>query len=157
MTYKLDLDTDLLVIGGGPGGYVAAIYAAKKGLDVTLVESSRLGGTCLNVGCIPTKALVKSSELCKDLRSAGNFGMIIDGNIEVDMAAIIDRKDETKDRLGSGIEFLMKKNKINLLYGHGSFIDENKVIVKGEEDLVVTFKNVLLQQVQRYLILRFLE
>ena len=144
MTYKLDLDTDLLVIGGGPGGYVAAIYAARKGLDVTLVESSRLGGACLNVGCIPTKALVKSSELCKDLRSAGNFGMIIDGNIEVDMAAIIDRKDETKDRLGSGIEFLMKKNKINLLYGHGSFIDENKVIVKGEEDLVVTFKNVII-------------
>lgn len=144
MSYKLNLETDLLVIGGGPGGYVAAIYGAKMGLNVILVESGKLGGTCLNVGCIPTKTLVKSSELHKDLINAADFGIKVKGNIEVDMAAIIDRKDEIKDRLVSGIEFLMKKNKIKVLYGHGSFIDEDKVVVKGEEELVVAFKNVII-------------
>ncbi len=144
MGFVVDVETDLLVIGAGPGGYVSAIYAAKMGLDVTLVESGKLGGTCLNVGCIPTKALVKAAEFCNSLKSAGDFGLRIDGNIEVDMEAIIDRKDMIKDRLVSGIEFLIKKNKINILNGHASFLEDKKVIVKGDKDIVVSFNNVII-------------
>lgn len=128
-----EINTDLLIIGAGPGGYVAAIYAAKNGLKVTLVEKAALGGTCLNVGCIPTKALVKSSEISKNVRNASDFGVQIDGNISVDMKQVIDRKDQVKDRLVSGVDFLMKKNKINVISGQASFIDENTVAVNEHE------------------------
>lgn len=139
-----EIATDLLVIGAGPGGYVSAIYAAKNGLKVTLIEKSELGGTCLNVGCIPTKALVKSSEICHNAHNSMDFGVKIDGNISVDMKRVIDRKNAVKDRLISGIDFLMKKNEINVISGQASFIDANTVAVAGEANYIVKAKNIII-------------
>jgi dihydrolipoamide dehydrogenase len=137
------ITTDLLIIGAGPGGYVAAIYAAKNGLKVTLVEKSVLGGTCLNVGCIPTKALVKSSEIAHNIHSAAHFGILLDGNISVDMKQVINRKDEVKGRLVSDIDFLMKKNEINVISGQAAFVDESTVAVTGNENYIVKAKDII--------------
>lgn len=134
---------DLLIIGAGPGGYVAAIYAAKSGLKVTLVEQSALGGTCLNVGCIPTKALVKSAEVCHNVMNASVFGIESGSPVTVNMKQVIDRKDKIKDRLVSGIDFLMKKNEINVISGQASFMDKNTVAVKGEESYIIKAKNII--------------
>lgn len=139
-----EITTDLLIIGAGPGGYVAAIYAAKHGLKVTIVEKSELGGTCLNVGCIPTKALVKSSEICHDVHNAALFGVQVDSNVSVDMKQVIKRKDEVKDRLISGIDFLMKKNKINVINGNASFINSCTVTVEGKENYIVKAKDIII-------------
>lgn len=139
-----NINSQLLIIGGGPGGYVAAIYAAKNGMKVTLVEKSELGGTCLNVGCIPTKALVKSSEICHNVHSAKDFGINVDGDISVDMKKVIDRKDKVKDKLVSGIDFLMKKNEITVISGEASFIDKTSVYVKGKEDYKITAENIII-------------
>ena len=138
------LVTDLLIIGGGPGGYMAAIYGAKHGLSVTLVEKDTLGGTCLNVGCIPTKALVKSAEVCHTIRNSEEFGVIYDGKVHVDMEKIISRKDEVKDRLVAGVEFLMKKNKIQVLRGEASFISNKSVVVKGDTSYSIEFTDVII-------------
>ncbi|CUX27911.1 Dihydrolipoyl dehydrogenase [Clostridium sp. C105KSO15] len=134
---------DLLIIGAGPGGYVAAIYAAKSGLKVTLVEQSALGGTCLNVGCIPTKALVKSAEVCHNVMNASVFGIETSSPVTVNMKQVIDRKDKIKERLVSGIDFLMKKNEINVISGQASFMDKNTVTVKGEENYIIKAKNII--------------
>lgn len=134
---------DLLIIGAGPGGYVAAIYAAKNGLKVTLVEQSALGGTCLNVGCIPTKALVKSAEVCHTVRNASVFGVESGSPAIVNMKQVIDRKDKIKDRLVSGIDFLMKKNEIDVISGQASFMDKNTVTIKGEENYIIKAQNII--------------
>lgn len=139
-----EITTDLLIIGAGPGGYVAAIYAAKNGLKVTLVEKSELGGTCLNVGCIPTKALVKSSEICHNVRNAALFGVQLDGPVSVDMKQVIDRKDKVKDRLISGIDFLMKKNEINVISGQASFVKGTTVAVTGKENYTIKAKDIII-------------
>jgi len=136
--------TDLLIIGGGPGGYIAAIYGAKHGLRVTLVEKDTLGGTCLNVGCIPTKALVKSAEVCQTIRNSEEFGVSYDGDVHVDMEKIIGRKDEVKDRLVAGVEFLMKKNKIQVLKGEASFQSNKSVIVNGDISYNIEYKDVII-------------
>lgn len=138
------LVTDLLIIGGGPGGYIAAIYGAKHGLNVTLVEKDTLGGTCLNVGCIPTKALVKSAEVCQTIRNSEEFGVICEGDLNVDMEKVINRKDEVKDRLVGGVEFLMKKNKIQVLKGEASFLSNKSVIVNGDRSTNIEFKDVII-------------
>ncbi|MEG2929869.1 MAG: dihydrolipoyl dehydrogenase [Oscillospiraceae bacterium] len=138
-----ELTTDLLVLGAGPGGYVAAIYGAKKGLKVTLVEKSQLGGTCLNVGCIPTKALVKSSEICHNAHNAAHFGIELGGDISVDMQRVISRKNEVKDRLVSGIDFLMKKNEINVIVGNAAFLDAKTVKVEGQENYTIKAKDII--------------
>ena len=107
ITEEEEINTDLVIIGGGPGGYVAAIYAAKNGQKVTLVEKDALGGTCLNVGCIPTKALVKSSEICHNVKHASTFGIEVSDNITVNMDQVISRKDEVRSTLVNGLEFLL--------------------------------------------------
>ncbi len=139
-----NIDTELLIIGAGPGGYVAAIYAAKKGLKVTLIEKDELGGTCLNVGCIPTKALVKSSETYKNIMGANDFGIDIDGTINVDMKKVIQRKDDVKDKLISGIDFLMSENKIDIIKGKASFVSDKEVAVEGCKNYHITFKDVII-------------
>lgn len=139
-----ELDTQLLIIGAGPGGYVAAINAAKRGLKVTIVEKEYLGGTCLNVGCIPTKALVKSGEICHNVKEASLFGINTDNKIQVDMKKVISRKKEVVDKLVSGIDYLMQKNKINVIYGAASFLSENKVAVKGKENYTITAKDIII-------------
>lgn len=157
-----DISTDLLIIGGGPGGYVAAVEAAKQGLDVSLVEKARLGGTCLNIGCIPTKTIIESTHTVKRLKSMEDFGLSIktisssnelegsnkdvsslaSNNIEINMEKVIERKDGVINRLVSGIEFLMKKNKVNVITGEASFIDKNTVYVRNTDNSKVSNYNI---------------
>ena len=149
MTNKLqeapeETTTDLLIIGAGPGGYVAAIYAAKNGLDVTLVEKYKLGGTCLNIGCIPTKTLVESSKVSHMMKNAEVFGIQIDGDTSTNMKEVIERKDAITQRLVSGIKFLMKKNKIKVIYGEASFIDESAIEVEGTSNYKIQAKDIII-------------
>ncbi|MEG2245943.1 MAG: dihydrolipoyl dehydrogenase [Peptostreptococcaceae bacterium] len=124
------------VIGGGPGGYVAAIKAAMLGAEVTVIEKRRVGGTCLNVGCIPTKALLASSSLLSSIKEAKDFGIHIDGNVEANFENIMGRKNKIVDQLISGIEFLFDKRGIKLVNGFGKLIDKNKIEVKKEDGSV---------------------
>ncbi|KAB1197778.1 MULTISPECIES: dihydrolipoyl dehydrogenase [Haloferax] len=124
--------TDVLVIGAGPGGYVAAIRAAQKGLDTTLVEKDAYGGTCLNYGCIPSKALITSSNLAHEAGNAEEMGIHADP--VVDMSQLRDWKDGVVDQLTGGVEKLCKANGVNLVEGTARFKDENAVrIAHGGE------------------------
>src|SRR6188508_1094711 len=118
-----DYDYDVLVIGSGPGGYVAAIRAAQLGLKTACVESREtLGGTCLNVGCIPSKALLHSSELFEEVaHHLGDHG-ISTGPVKLDLAKMVSKKDGVVTKMTKGVEFLFRKNKIQWLKGHGRFI-----------------------------------
>lgn len=141
---KGDIKADLLVIGGGPGGYVAAIYAAKKGLNTVLVEREKLGGTCLNVGCIPTKALVKSSEVYKEALLGEEFGFEIE-NIKVNMNKVIDRKDKIRENLVSGIDYLLSKNNVRVIKGDASFLDDKIIVAKrGKDEYKIEAKNIII-------------
>ncbi|ABR48185.1 dihydrolipoamide dehydrogenase [Alkaliphilus metalliredigens QYMF] len=121
------------VIGGGPGGYVAAIKAAMLGAEVTLIEKKRVGGTCLNVGCIPTKSLLASSDVLEVVRDAKNYGINIDGTIEPDLPAIMKRKEKIVEQLVKGIEFLFDKKGVKLINGFGKLVDKNKIEVTKED------------------------
>ncbi|MGX8702194.1 dihydrolipoyl dehydrogenase [Caproiciproducens sp.] len=137
------LDTELLVIGGGPGGYVAAIYAAQKGIAVTLVEKSALGGTCLNVGCIPTKALIQASETFRHVREAYRFGVHVEGTVSVNMKEVIQRKEDVKNRLIDGIACLMEKHRIRVISGTASFVSATEVCVNGKRRYHITAKDII--------------
>ena len=140
---KEDVKADLLVIGGGPGGYVAALYAAKKGLNTVLVEREKLGGTCLNVGCIPTKALVKSSEVYKDTLLGEEFGFEIE-NIKINMNKVIDRKNKIRENLVSGIDYLLSKNNVRVIKGDASFLDDKIIVAKrGKDEYKIEAKNII--------------
>ncbi|WP_224333451.1 dihydrolipoyl dehydrogenase [Haloprofundus halobius] len=119
--------TDVLVIGGGPGGYVAAIRAAQRGLDTTLVEKDDYGGVCLNRGCIPSKALITGADLAHEAGNAEEMGIHADP--AVDMAGMVDWKDGIVDRLTGGVEKLCKANGVNLVKGTATFKDEHSVRV----------------------------
>ena len=123
----------IAIIGGGPGGYVAAIKAAMLGADVTVIEKRRVGGTCLNVGCIPTKALLASSSMLNNIKEAKSFGINIDGEINIDFSSIMSRKDKIVNQLINGIEFLFEKRGINLINGFGKLIDKNNIEVTMED------------------------
>ena len=124
---------DLVVIGGGPGGYVAAIRAGQLGKKVACVEMDRAGGTCLNWGCIPTKALLKNAHLYHQLKhDAATFGLSFD-NLSYDWSKVIGRSRNVSGKLAGGIEFLFKKNKVDYVKGFGSVAGEGKVEVKKED------------------------
>jgi dihydrolipoamide dehydrogenase len=124
---------DLIVIGGGPGGYVAAIRAAQLGKKVACVEADRAGGTCLNWGCIPTKALLKNAELYHLMaHRAKEFGFRFD-KLEYDWGSIIKRSRKISDRLAGGIEYLFKKNGVEYVRGHGAIVGAGKVEVTDSE------------------------
>ncbi len=122
---------DLIVIGAGPGGYVAAIRAAQLGMSVAVVEKDAVGGTCLNRGCIPTKALLHAGEVLDEMREASKLGLSCE-NVSYDMAAVYKRRDDVVKKLRGGVEMLLKSNKIDLYRGVGSFVDKNTVSVHGE-------------------------
>ena len=126
---------DLAVIGGGPGGYVAAIRAAQLGLRVALVEKEQLGGVCLNRGCIPTKALLASVGLLSALKRAEEFGVRADG-VEADVPAMYRRKDEVVARLRGGVEKLLRKRKVTVYKGLGSIAEPGVVGVEGPDGTV---------------------
>src|SRR5574337_470043 len=121
---------DLAVVGAGPGGYVASIRAAQLGMRVALVERDRLGGVCLNWGCIPTKALLQSSQVLSLMRRAGEFGIQLD-NLRADFSSAVKRSREKAERLSKGIEFLMRKNKVTVLPGEARFISAKKLEIIG--------------------------
>ena len=123
----------IAIIGGGPGGYVAAIKAAMLGAEVTVIEKKRVGGTCLNVGCIPTKALLASSSMLNNIKEAKSFGINIYGEINIDFSSIMSRKDKIVNQLINGIEFLFEKRGINLINGFGKLIDKNNIEVTMED------------------------
>ncbi len=123
----------ITVIGGGPGGYEAAIYAAKCGAEVVLVEKDKVGGTCLNRGCIPTKAFLASYETKETVEKAGDFGIKVEGEAAVDYPAILARKNKVMESLVKGIGFLCKQNKVTVLNGFGKLLDANTVEVTMED------------------------
>src|SRR5262244_1365436 len=107
---------DVIVVGGGPGGYVCAIRAAQLGLKTAVVERDRLGGICLNWGCIPTKALLRSSEIWHLLHRLDEFGFSAD-NLRFDLTKMVDRSRKVAGQLSNGVAFLMKKHKITVIAG----------------------------------------
>jgi dihydrolipoamide dehydrogenase len=126
---------DLIVIGGGPGGYVAAIRAAQLGMNVAVVEREHLGGICLNWGCIPTKALLRSAEINHLLRHLGDFGFAAD-NIRFDLPAIVKRSRKISKQLASGVGFLLKKNKVTVFDGDGRLAGAGHVVVAKADKVV---------------------
>lgn len=128
----------ILVIGGGPGGYVAAIRAAQLGASVTVIEKEHLGGTCLNIGCIPTKCLLHSAELVEDIKNQGaDIGVKVTG-VEVDFPQVIAHKNAVSKKLTGGIGALFKMNKIARVDGEASFIGPRKLSVKKADGTVET-------------------
>ncbi|MCK4569768.1 MAG: dihydrolipoyl dehydrogenase [Bacteroidales bacterium] len=120
---------DVIVIGSGPGGYVAAIRASQLGLKTAVVEKSELGGVCLNWGCIPTKALLKSAQVFNYVSHAANYGVKVDGEVSADFEGMVKRSREVASGMSNGIQFLFKKNKIEHLAGMGKVLPGKKVEV----------------------------
>lgn len=146
-------DNDVVVIGGGPGGYVAAIKAAQLGLKTTCIEKrGTLGGTCLNVGCIPSKALLHSSHMYHEAKHAFASHGVKFSSVEVDLPAMMGQKDKAVSNLTRGIEGLFKKNKVNYVKGYGKFVSPSEVsvdtleggntVVKGKHIIVATGSDV---------------
>ena len=132
---------DLIVIGGGPAGYVGAIRAAELGAKVALVERSELGGTCLNWGCIPTKALLKSAQVYHYCKSAKSFGVAIEGEVKADLKAMVLRSRQVAQTTGRGVEMLLKKAGVEVITGSAELLSDHAVKV-GEA--VYEAKNILL-------------
>jgi dihydrolipoamide dehydrogenase len=120
---------DLLVIGSGPGGYVAAIRASQLGLKTGVIERSELGGICLNWGCIPTKSLLKSAEVFEYINHASDYGVTIDGSAKADFSAMVKRSRNVANGMSKGIQFLFKKNKIDVIEGTARLTSDKKVQV----------------------------
>ncbi len=121
---------DVIVVGAGPGGYVAAIRAAQLGLRTAVVERAYLGGICLNWGCIPTKALLRSSEIFHDVTNAGSFGITVDGEAMPDVPAVVERSRTVAAELNTGVGFLLKKNGVDVIWGEAQ--------LKGQGGLDIT-------------------
>ncbi len=143
-----NVDYDLIIIGGGPGGYVAAIKASQLGMSVALVEDKHLGGICLNWGCIPTKALLRASEIKHMLDNVDDFGFTV-SNIKMDINNITKRSRKVASQLSSGISHLLKKNKVKVFEGFGSLVKETsnikKINIKTKDKIInKTANNVIL-------------
>ena len=139
------VDYDLIIIGSGPGGYVAAIRAAQLGMKVACVEKEpTLGGTCLNIGCIPSKALLNSSEKYIELKTHAEEHGIKTGKVALDLSTLMQRKDKIVKQLTAGIGFLFKKNKITYLNGTASFVDKQNIKVKSTKELTLSAKNFII-------------
>jgi dihydrolipoamide dehydrogenase len=124
------MDFDLLIIGSGPGGYVAAIRASQLNMKVGVVEKAELGGICLNWGCIPTKALLKSAQIYEHLSHVAEFGITVDGTVKLDFEAIVRRSRSVADGMSKGVQFLFKKNKIEQIKGFGRVTSNGEVDVE---------------------------
>ena len=137
-------DYDLIVLGSGPGGYVAAIRAAQLGLKVAIVERENLGGICLNWGCIPTKALLRSAEIYHYMQYAGDYGLTA-ANISADIDAVVKRSRGVAKQLNQGVTHLMKKNKITVHMGDGKLLAANKLsVTKDGKTEELTAENIII-------------
>jgi dihydrolipoamide dehydrogenase len=123
---------DVIVLGSGPGGYVTAIRASQLGLKTAIVEKESLGGVCLNWGCIPTKALIKSADVFNYLKHAEDYGLKVE-NVDKDFTAVVKRSRDIADGMSKGVQFLLKKNKIDVIMGYGTLKKGKKVEVKAED------------------------
>jgi len=134
---------DLVVLGAGPGGYVAAIKAAQGGLKVALIEKEYMGGTCLNVGCIPTKTLINHAEVLHQIKKADEFGISVK-DVSFDFEKIKNRKDSVLKNIRNSLEGLIKANQITILKGKGTFVGPKELKVQGEDNLIVKAKKVII-------------
>jgi dihydrolipoamide dehydrogenase len=123
---------DVIVIGSGPGGYIAAIRAAQLGLKTAIVEREHLAGICSNWGCIPTKALLRSAEVMHLASHAKNYGLAIEGKISADVKAVVDRSRGIAQRMNAGVGFLMKKNKVDVIWGEAKLTKASTGAQPGE-------------------------
>lgn len=139
------MNYDLIIIGSGPGGYVAAIRASQLGLKTAIVEKENLGGICLNWGCIPTKALLKSAQVFEYLNHAKDYGINV-SEVKPDFSAVVKRSRDVADGMSKGVQFLMKKNKIDVITGFGKIKAGKKVEVKDAEGKITTYeaKNIIM-------------
>src|SRR5512147_1367713 len=131
----------LTIIGAGPGGYVAAVRAAQKGAQVTLVESAEVGGTCLNWGCIPTKTIIASAEALERVRSSGEFGVDVSGAVNYSLAKIGERRDKVVSTQVKGIRGLFKSWSVNLIEGRGSLLSPDVVRVVQKDGTTMDVKS----------------
>src|ERR1700743_1409287 len=135
---------DVIVVGGGPGGYVCAIRCAQLGMKTAVVERDRLGGICLNWGCIPTKALLRSSEIWHLMHRLNEFGFSAD-NLKFDIAKIVERSRKVSQQLSTGVGFLMKKHKITVIAGVAKLKGSGKIAVtKDGKATDIEAKNIIL-------------
>jgi len=130
---------DILVLGSGPGGYVAAIRASQLGFKTAVIERESLGGICLNWGCIPTKALIKSAKVFEYLNHAGDYGITVDGG-KADFGAIVKRSRGVAEGMSKGIQFLLKKNKVDTIYGNGVLKKGKKIEVAAADGSKTTYE-----------------
>ncbi|KYD14377.1 dihydrolipoyl dehydrogenase [Caldibacillus debilis] len=138
------IEKDTIVIGAGPGGYVAAIRAAQLGQKVTVIEKGELGGVCLNVGCIPSKALINAAHKYADARESGDIGIFAE-NVKVDFSKVQEWKAGVVKRLTSGVGTLLKGNKVEVVKGEAYFVDANTLrVINGDSAQTFTFKNVII-------------
>ena len=123
---------DVCVIGSGPGGYVAAIRASQLGFKTAIVEKRHLGGVCLNIGCIPTKALLRSAEVLESINHAEDYGITVK-DVKADFDAIVKRSRGVANKMSKGVQFLMKANKIDVFMGTGVFKSKSELAVNDED------------------------
>ena len=126
---------DVVVVGTGPGGYETAIRATHLGFKTAVIEKDKLGGICLNIGCIPTKALLKSAELMAYATHLADYGLQLDGSVTPDFPKVIERGRSVADKMNKGVQFLMKKNKIDVIFGHGRLLGGGKIDVQPSENM----------------------
>jgi dihydrolipoamide dehydrogenase len=140
------MDYDIIIIGSGPGGYVAAIRASQLKMKVAVIEKSELGGICLNWGCIPTKSLLKSSQVFEYIKHASDYGISVSGEIKPDFSAIVARSRSVADGMSKGIQFLFRKNNIEHIKGFARLSGGNNVEVEGQKDNKKNYsaKNIIL-------------
>lgn len=140
------MEYDVIVIGSGPGGYVAAIRAAQLGLKTAVVERAELGGICLNWGCIPTKSLLKSAQVFEYLKHAEDYGVTIDGSAKADFTKMVARSREVAGNMSKGIQFLLKKNKVEHIQGFGKLAGKGTIEVTDDagKKSTVNAKNIIL-------------
>jgi dihydrolipoamide dehydrogenase len=120
---------DVIIIGSGPGGYIAAIRAAQLGLKTAVVEREHLAGICSNWGCIPTKALLRSAEVLHLSEHAKNYGLKLEGTVTPDLQAIVKRSRGIAERMNGGVGFLMKKNKVDVIWGEAKLTKSGEIVV----------------------------
>ncbi len=126
---------DVIVIGSGPGGYETAIRATQLGFKTAIIEKNKLGGVCLNIGCIPTKALLKSAEVASMTSHLSDYGLTLDGSVSPDFAAVVKRSRGVADKMNKGVAFLMKKNKIDVLMGNATLLGDGKIGIAPSETM----------------------
>ncbi|WP_371362026.1 Dihydrolipoyl dehydrogenase [Sporomusa rhizae] len=141
---KQELDSDIAIIGGGPGGYVSAIKAAQMGAKVVLIEKDALGGTCLNRGCIPTKSFVRSAQVLNTVKHSGTFG-VVTADAVVDMKRVVEHKNTAVSQLTCGIKHLLSRNGVTVVSGIGMFQDDHTIMVKHKNvETTVKAKNIII-------------